>query len=418
MRSNLRSTQDRLCEHHPRLYFVGRELLFEAMCKYDEHLVRRTALSCFPDWAALHFSQGCVVAIGDHYRIVLEPPVEVQSRFSEVEQWMRDLEAAVRKQLLLLFTSLLVEHEEDQQWLDNPAYPEQLKVLVLWLNFTKLVEDQFGKGCRLEEVATQLQTLLTNEQLPRSIKVTVVSQLEIVRELVDGGVSSAQHSLWLDKARFYHLYQQAYLLIGDCRFEYAFNYIDRLDLLLLDQQKIGKCMVSRGCFGKGARIQNLAKLLSIQLVRTHPTEGYEFLEKKLRGSTRTNVWLLVPHILRHPQANVALIYHHLTAARAASKTTSCFDYFLTFADDELAAICSNQTVRELIRQQPVRISQPLISRILRLESDVLALGAVGDLLELFTECLQQKYPQLADMKLVEALSTRLPTLKASQNAEK
>ncbi len=110
------------------------------ICRYDEQLVQRAVLNCFPEWKALRFVDGRIVSIGERFQLVLDPPTDVRSRFSQVEMWMKELENTARLQMLLLFTSLMVESQEKQDWLLYDTYPEQLKVLILWLNLTENVE--------------------------------------------------------------------------------------------------------------------------------------------------------------------------------------------------------------------------------------------------------------------------------------
>jgi len=81
------------------------------MCRYNEKLVQKAVLSCFPEWKELQFCSGKIVSIGSRFELVLDSPTEVRSRFSQVELWMKELENSVRRQLQLLFTSLLIDSQ-------------------------------------------------------------------------------------------------------------------------------------------------------------------------------------------------------------------------------------------------------------------------------------------------------------------
>lgn len=69
VRLNLTTSQSRLCEHNPRLYFVEKQLLFDVMCGYDEKLVRKALLSCFPDWQEVTIIDGRVASIGHCWKL-------------------------------------------------------------------------------------------------------------------------------------------------------------------------------------------------------------------------------------------------------------------------------------------------------------------------------------------------------------
>lgn len=82
---------------------------------------------------------GSVVTVGSKHPITLNPSVGVKSRFTQIELWMQQIETTVRARLLDIFQKMIEMRPVQDA-------PEQLVILKLWLEFTKLVEQAFANN--------------------------------------------------------------------------------------------------------------------------------------------------------------------------------------------------------------------------------------------------------------------------------
>jgi hypothetical protein len=153
-------------------------------------------------------------------------------------------------------------------------------------------------------------------------------QLNIINDMMACKVLSVTSLEWLRQTRFYHSHQQTYMSVGDVRYEYAFNYLDKPELLFIDQQMFGRCLIGQKAYGKTSRITNLAQLLSLQPRLIRPNDSYDRIEIILKGCIGSDVWLIIQHITSLSSDKILLIYHYLMTSQV-NKQAKGFEYFLT-----------------------------------------------------------------------------------------
>lgn len=101
-----------------------------------------------------------------------------------------------------------------------------------------------------------------------------------------------------------------------------------------------------------------------------PSDSHDQLDRLLRGCIPNHTWLIVPHIAKHPEQNIALLYHHINASKFERKTAMGFEYFVTLSEDEMENAQQSHMMKQLLRTDVVKLKRPPIPRMVGLEAEL------------------------------------------------
>jgi dynein heavy chain 2 len=332
----------------PRFYFIGDDDLLEILGQASNPTVIQNHLKkLFAGIHSVEFSQDqkeIKAMVSSEKEIV--PLLKSVRINEEVESWLSQLNGAMESTLVSLLVECL-------KVFDISRYPSQILNLAEMISFTNKVEKALSNpgaaNSALNQIATELNQQLkqytavdsTENALQQSklkaLILDLIHNLDVIKQLEDGKVTSSDNWLWQKQLRFYlnAKSNRAIIRMCDAEFNYSYEYqgnveklvhtplSDKCYLVLTQGMNLGYggCPYGPAGTGKTESVKALGHAFGRQVLVFNCDEGIDFqsMGRIFTGIVKSGAWGCFDEFNRLKEDQLSAVSQQIQVIQAALK---------------------------------------------------------------------------------------------------